>query len=243
MENKTNERVPMAILSCFLIAFILQGILKISGVFVFEKALTWEIFNIIDNNMWLQIIYYSLIVLITTYCLSFALTIKPYSKKWYHYVILICASVTITTIRLYVKISYELNIILDILIYVCIPLLINLTTCLKDRLFNNSVSHIILTITIQISLYFCYLGLGYWSTLLTSILPLNTMWLTASQMFLTQIEMYIGIITFMLSMNFLIKYIKENIIMRMPVDIASDEAKKKELEDKKTKNKSKKNGK
>ena len=50
MNNKDNSKVPIAILSCFLIAFILQGILKISGVFIFEKALDWEIFKIIDNS-------------------------------------------------------------------------------------------------------------------------------------------------------------------------------------------------
>lgn len=229
--NKDNDKVPCAILSCFLIAFVLQGILKLSGVFIFEKALNWEIFKIIDNNKFAQIIYYSLIILITTYCLSFSLTKKSYSKKWYHYVILCVSCLLVTSIRLYVQITYTLNIFLDIFIYILIPLLINITSSLEDRLLNNSLSGIILTISIQISLYFCYLGLGYWSTLLTSILPLDTLWLTSSLNFLTQFEIYIGIVMFMFSMNYLIKKIKESETMRMPIDIASDEAKEKELQE------------
>jgi hypothetical protein len=69
--EKDNKKVPIAILSCFLIAFILQGILKISGLFVFEKALNLEIFNIIDNSILFQIFYYSLLSFISIYCLSF----------------------------------------------------------------------------------------------------------------------------------------------------------------------------
>lgn len=203
-----NHRVPTAILSCFLIAFVLQGVLKLSGVFIFEKALDWEIFAIIDSNEWVQIIYYSLIVLITTYCLSFALTSKPYSKKWYHYAILVVASVGITAIRMYVEISAQLNIVLDIFIYVLVPLIINFTTNEKDRLFGKSINNIVMAITIQISLYFCYLGLTYWSGLLNSILPINTMWLSASAMFLINLEVYIGLIAFMFSMNALITSIK-----------------------------------
>lgn len=229
--NKDNDKVPCAILSSFLIAFVLQGILKLSGVFIFEKALDWEIFKIIDNSRFAQIIYYSFIILITTYCLSFSLTKKPYSKKWYHYVILFASCLLVTSIRLCIQITYALNIFLDIFIYILIPLLINLTSSLEDRLLNNSLSGIILTVSIQISLYFCYLGLGYWSTLLTSILPLDTLWLTSSLNFLTQFEMYIGIVMFMFSMNYLIKKIKESEIMRMPIDIASDEAKEKELQE------------
>lgn len=76
MNNK-NNKVPIAVLSCFLIAFIIQGILKLCGIFVFEKALDLDIFKLIDNNLWLQIIYYSLIVFATMYCLSFSLTSRP----------------------------------------------------------------------------------------------------------------------------------------------------------------------
>ena len=54
MANK-NNKVPIAILSCFLIAFILQGVLKISGILVFEKALNWEIFDIIDTHKWKRV--------------------------------------------------------------------------------------------------------------------------------------------------------------------------------------------
>lgn len=229
--HNNNSKVPIAVLSCFLIAFILQGVLKLSGVFIFEKALNLEIFKIIDNSLTIQIIFYSLIISITVYCLSFALTSKPYSNKWYHYLIIFISSVAVTTIRLFVKISYQLNICLDVVVYIVVPLVVNLTTDKEYRLFGNNLFDIILTITIQISLYFCYLGLGYWSTLLTSILPLDTMWLTSSLNFLTQIEMYIGIITFMLSMNMLIIKVKEKLTMRMPIDIASDEAKEKELEE------------
>ena len=82
-----NHKVPSAILSCFLIAFIIQGVLKLSGIFVFDKALDWDIFKIIDNNKFLYVVYYSILIFIVEYCLSFALTTKCYSKKWYHTVI------------------------------------------------------------------------------------------------------------------------------------------------------------
>ena len=58
----------------------------------------------------------------------------------------------------------------------------------------------------------------------------------ASTAFLVQFEKYIGLIAFMLAMNILIKRIKE---MNKPVDIASDEAKLKELEEIKNKKKCK----
>lgn len=241
--NKDNSKVPVAILSCFLIAFILQGALKLSGVFIFEKALNWEIFYLIDRYKITQVIYYSFLMSMTTYCLSFALTNKPYSNKWYHYVIIVGASICVTTLRMYVTLTYQINILVDVFIYVLVPLSITLTTSIKNRLFRNNIFEIILAISIHIILYFCYLGLGYWITLLTSILPLDTMWLTSSLMFLTQLEIYIGTAMIMLSMNCLIKFIKEVIVMRMPLDIASEEAMKKELEAKKAKKQTKKSGK
>ena len=229
--NKDNRKVPMAILSCFLIAFILQGILKLSGIFIFEKALNWEMFRIIDENITLQIIYYSLLVSVTVYCLSFALTTKSYSKKWYHYFLIFIVTFVIITIRVTKTISYELDIMFDICLYILIPFIVNLTTDKENKLFGNKLNDIILTFTIQIGLYFCYLGLGYWSSLLTSIIPLDPIWLYSSLSFLTQFEMYIGIVTFTLSMNVLVIKIKEDMKMRRPIDIASDEAKIKELED------------
>ena len=171
MENKNNDKVPMAILSCFLIAFILQGILKISGVFVFEKALDWGIFKIIDNNLWLSIIHYSIIVFITIYCLSFSLTNKPYSKKWYHYVIVAVVSLANTIVKLKWQLPYQAHILFDIFMYIVVPLIIYFTTSKDKRLFGNSINDIIVSITIQVALYFCYIGLGYWSALLNSILP------------------------------------------------------------------------
>ena len=57
-----NKKVPLAILCCFLIAFLIQGILKLSGVFIFEKVLDWDIFSIIDSNLWLNILFNSIIL-------------------------------------------------------------------------------------------------------------------------------------------------------------------------------------
>ena len=163
--EKDNSKVPVAILSCFLIAFILQGILKMCGIFVFEKALNWEIFNIIDSCFWTQVVFYSFIVFIVVYCLSFTMTSRAYTDKWYHYLIIVIPVNIITYIR--------------------------------------------------------------WVT----ILILNTITVPASTHFLIQFEVYIGIICCMLSMNMLIKYIKRRLNMIRPVDIASDEAKEKELEE------------
>lgn len=167
-----------------MIAFIIQGILKLCGIFVFEKALDWDIFKLIDNNLWLQIIYYSLIVFATMYCLSFSLTSRPYSKKWYHYVILTISSIGITILRLLVSLSYIVQIVIDLFIYIVVPIVINLTSSNEDRLLKKNVFNVVLTITIQCGLYFCYLGLTYWSCLLNSMLITTPLFVTASRQFL-----------------------------------------------------------
>lgn len=220
-----NSKVPSAILICFLIAFVVQGGLKLGGVFVFEKALDWQIFTIIDNSRVLQTIYYSIIVMIIVYCLSFVFTSKPYSKKWYHYVIIVVAAVGFTTFRLN-DLDYKIEILCDICLYVIIPFVINLTTEKEDKLLEVNLFNVLLTLSIQIGLYFSYLGLTYWSSLLSSICIQNIIYLPASTNFLIQFEKYIGLIALMLSVNILIKRIKE---MIKPIDIASDEAKEKEL--------------
>lgn len=231
--NKDNSRVPSAVLSCFLIAFILQGVLKISGVLVFEKALNWEIFSIIDNNKWLQVVYYSFISFIAVYCLSFALTKKPYSKQWYHYIIIIVPVICITIFRLYGKYTPQQNLLMDVLLYVVIPFVIDITDTKDNRLFEDlKIFNIVIILTINIALYFCYLGLTYWSNLVTSLLPITTIWVSSSTMFLINFEIYIGLITCMLSMNILISKFKEGNYMNMPVNIATNKAKleaKKEL--------------
>ena len=228
--NKDNSKVPVAILSCFLIAFILQGVLKLSGIFIFEKALDWEIFNIIDNSKILECIYYSLIVFINMYCLSFALTSKAYSNKWYHYLILIVFSFGSTIFRTLATYTYQVDIILDALIYIAIPFLINLTTSNDKKLFKRNVFGIVMTLALNIMMYFCYIGLGYWSNLLASVLLIEPIFLASSTFFLIRLEMYIGLITFMLSMNVVIKEIIKMRNLNRPVDIASEEAKIEELE-------------
>lgn len=221
-----NSKVPSAILICFIIAFILQGALKLGGVFIFEKALDWQIFVVIDSSRVLQAIYYSIIVAIIVYCLSFSLTSKPYSKKWYHYVIIIVASAGFTTFRLN-DLDYRIEILCDICLYIVIPFVINMTTEKQDRMLEASLFNVLLTLSIQIGLYFCYLGLTYWSSLLSSICIQNIIYLPASTNFLIQFEKYIGLIAFMLAVNNLVKRTKK---MIKPIDIASDEAKEKELE-------------
>lgn len=209
--TEKNNKVPIAILSCFLIAFILQGVLKLSGILVFEKALDWEIFSVIDKHKSLQLIFYSCFNILTVYCMSFALTSKPYSKKWYHYIIILLFAVGVTAFRMFGKYTQQVNILLDVLLYVVIPFAINITTDKSDRLFTNvNVFAVVTTLTMNIFIYLFYLGLNYWSGLLNSILVLNPLWVSSSALFLVQIEVYIGVITFMLSVNMLIKYIKEN---------------------------------
>ena len=228
--RRENYKVPFAVLSCFLIAFIVQGILKLCGVFVFEKALDWGIFKIIDNTLWLQIIYYSLIMLATTYCLSFAMTNKFYSKKWYHYVILVIGSFGVTTFRLLVPLSYQIHLVLDVLIYIIAPAVINITTSEKNKLLKNNLFGIVLTISNQIILYFAYLGLCYWSNVLTSLLPIDPVWLPASTNFLVQLEVYTGLISVAISLNCLVSRIK-GVDMNLPINIASDEAREKALKE------------
>lgn len=208
---KKNTNVPIAILSCFLIAFIIQGILKLCGVFIFEKALHWGIFKIIDNNVWLQVIYYSIIVFVTMYCLSFILTDRPYSQKLWQYLVLIIFAFSVTTFRILGTYSAMLNIFLDIVIYILVPFFITITTNVKYRMFENSLFGVVTTLSINIFMYFGYLGLNFWSNILNSLLPINTIWLPASTNLLIQLEVYIGLITLMLSMNGLVRYVKRRL--------------------------------
>lgn len=230
--NKDNSKVPIAVLSCFLIAFIVQGVLKISGVFIFEKALEWDIFTIIDNNFVISVIYYSMIVSTTIYCLSMALTTKFYTKKWYHYFIIISIAILNTIIKLKYVLSFRIHILFDILMYVLIPIIINLTTNKREKPFANDLIGIVLTTTIYILIYLCYLGLCYWSALLNTIIPINPMVISVSNNFLIQLEVYIGLITLMLSFNTIINLFKRSNIMFIPINIASSLAKKKEKREK-----------
>lgn len=205
-----NDKVPVAILSCFLIAFILQGVLKISGIFVFEKALSWEIFKVIDSNTFLNIVHSSIITIIIVYCLSLALTSKCYSKKWYHYLLIMIPTVTIVTIRTLVLTPMYLEYIFDIVLYVLVPLIVNFTTDKEYILFNKrNIQNIVITISVQILLYFCYLGLAYWSSLLNSLIPVIQECPVSSVIFLIYFEVYMAIILLMLSFNSTIKFINK----------------------------------
>ena len=211
--NKNNSKVPSAILSCFLIAFVIQGILKINGIFIFEKALDWDIFRIIDSYKILEIIYYTIINAFAIYCLSFSFAKKIYSNKWYHYVLIIGGSSLITSLKLLLTYSVEIQFVYDILSYVIIPTIISLTLDKEDRVFDKiSLEAIIITISVQIALYFCYLGLCYWSLMLNSLIISIQVTLYASVHFLVFFEMYIGLVMIMLSLNRIFNkiYIKEN---------------------------------
>lgn len=232
-----NKKVPFAILSCFTIAFAIQAILKLCKVFVFEKALNWEIFAIIDNSKALSIIYYSCLVLSAMYCLSFAMTGRWYSKKWYHYVIMIVSAFGITTIKfltgsaLTTESSVAMDILYDVLLYVVVPIIIQFTTEKENRIFDklNWTSAIMVSM-IQILLYFLYLGLNYWSGILNSIIPQAQYVVYSSSMILLQSEVYIGLGSLMMTMNMLVqKFIEKEENMFKPVNIATEQAKVKEL--------------
>lgn len=208
-SEKNNNKVPIAVLSCFVIAFILQGLLKIWGIFIFEKALDWEIFNVIDSSKLFNIIYQILINIIAVYCLSFAFTSRPYSKKWYHYLIILVGCSFIITCRMTLKTPFYWEFLYDIALYVVIPIIIDLTTEKQFRMFDKlNVTTIITTIAIHILLYFVYLGLCYWSTLLTSLVVIEQTKVSSSASFLIFFELYIGLILLMMSMNITIKLIK-----------------------------------
>ena len=160
------------------------------------------------------------------YCLSFSLTSRPYSKKWFHYVILTISSIGITILRLLVSLSYIVQIVIDLFIYIVVPIVINLTSSNEDRLLKKNVFNVVLTITIQCGLYFCYLGLTYWSCLLNSMLITTPLFVTASRQFLVRLEVYLGLFAFMLGMNLTIKNLKGDKRL-LPVDIATDVAKNK----------------
>lgn len=223
-----NKKVPLAILCCFLIAFLIQGILKLSGVFIFEKALNWEIFAIIDSNLWLSILFNSIINIIAVYCLSFCLTTRPYSNKWYHYVIIVVSSVSMITLKLLVFIPIKFQFLIDAFLYIVVPLIINLTTDKEYKIFKSR--NFIVIFAIQILLYFCYLGLCYWSSVLNSLLPIDQVVLNSMDTFLIYFEVYIGLIALMLSCNILQSKIKGDINMHYPQNIASEKARKEELE-------------
>ena len=220
-----NSKVPSAILCCFAIAFIIQGVLKLSGVFIFDKVLNWDFFKIIDNNLWLEIVYYSIFVFIIIYCLSFSISTKPYSKKWWHYVIIAIASFGITTLKMLLNTTFQLYVLYDIINYILVPFIISITN--DNEIFKKkSLTNIVLILLMQILLYFCYLGMGYWSSLLSSFVIVEPTVLQSSANFLISMEVYIGLVLIMLSLNLFLRSIK----MRIPIDIANDEAKEKELE-------------
>lgn len=204
-----NNRVPMAILSCFLIAFILQGTLKMCGIFVFEKALEWEIFNVIDNVLWLRIVYYGILNIYAVYCFSFVFTTKWYSKKWYHYLIITIPTMIVVVIKQYILMPLQLQFLTDITLYVAIPLIIYFTTDRKYRLFTNlNLFNVVTVISLQLLIYFCYLGLSYWSNILNSLVPTIQTYLSASTVFLIYFEVYLGQLLLMLSCNFMITKLK-----------------------------------
>ena len=231
-----NNKVPFAILSCFTIAFVLQGILKLCGVFVFEKALNWDIFGIIDSTMWLAIIYYSIFVFITMYCLSFSFRRRAYSNKWYHYVILVVFAFGTTALKFLTNTAFTttgttaIDILYDLLLYIAVPLLIYFTSAKEDRLFkDNSLKNVVSIIVLQIFFYFLYLGLNYWSGLLSTIPPVAQNVVYAASALLLQIEVYIGLVALMLSINIFIKTQLKEDNMYKPINIASDAAKIAEL--------------
>ena len=125
MNNTANRKVPLAILCCFLIAFLIQGAFKLAGIFIFDKALDWQIFAIIDNSIFLSILYYSILMFLTMCCLSFTLRRYIFSKCWYHYIIMLVLSFTVITIQYLTGIILDtrLSIIFDILTFVTLYLL------------------------------------------------------------------------------------------------------------------------
>lgn len=207
-SEKNNNKVPIAVLSFFLIAFILQGILKISGVFIFEKALNWDIFRIIDSNYWLRINYYSIINLINVYCLSFTLNTRCYTKKHWLSAIIVVGTYIVTICRLTLKTPFYMEYVYDVLLYIYIPSIVSILSEKQTKMFDNNFVGIINIITIHIMLYFCYLGIGYWSGLTSSIIVANQVIVYASSMFLIQLERYIGVVLLMLSLNIFNKNIK-----------------------------------
>lgn len=236
-----NRKVPLAILCCFLIAFILQGTLKLCGVFVFDKALDWDIFRIIDSSIFLYVVYYSIFIFISIYCLSFCLLCKPYSKKWWHYVLIAVVSVAMTLIKRFTLATITNQIIYDIIIYVVLPVIINLTADKDNRLiFNDKVTNVVVITSLQILLYFSYMGLNYWSGMLNSIIATTQYVLQPSAMFLIITEVYIGLGLLMLSSNAIISQIKQGgANMFFPVNLSTEEAKEKELEELKEKQENK----
>lgn len=235
-----NQKVPFAMLCCFLIAFVLQVSLKLGGVLMFEKALNWEIFAIIDSNKFINFIFYLLINLTAVYFLSFTLSSKPYSKNVWHYVILIVSTTIITMLRIIVQLNVVLTIIFDILNYILVPTIINLTIKKKYKI-DSKLTYIITILSLQILLYFSYLGLNYWSVILNSTIPNSQLLLYASSNFLITFEVYTGLGLLMVTGNLLLEIIERRFLdMLIPINCADDEAKEKELEEVKAKKENKK---
>lgn len=230
-KKKDNSKVPFAVWCCFLIAFIVQCILKMNGIFVFEKTLNWQIFDTIDKNITLTIIYYSFTIMLVQYCLSFSFTgtLKP--KKFYHYFLIVNSSFLVTIIRTKMIFTLSENMLMDILLYIVIPIVINITSNAENRLFKRDLFDIVATISVHIALYMFYLGLTYCSSMLASIIVIKPTWVSPSKAFLIYFELYWGLVTLKMTMNMLINKLKRRNVMIMPVNIASDEAKEKELEE------------
>lgn len=206
--NKDNSKVPIAVLSCFLIAFILQGMLKASGVLIFEKALDWEIFKIIDNNLFLNITFYSMLSFCAVYCLSCSFMLNYTNKTWWHYILMFLSSFGFTALRKILILTTLHHLLIDVFIYIVVPFVIQITTTPEYKMIKNDLFGVITTLCLNIFLYLAYLGLCYWSSVLNSLIIMNPTWLSSSSNFLIQTEVYLGLIIFMLSSNSLVKYIK-----------------------------------
>lgn len=236
-----NRKVPFAMLCCFLIAFVLQVALKFGGVLIFDKALNWEIFSIIDTNKFANFIFYLLINLMAVYFLSFTLSSKPYAKNIWQYIILVVPTTIITILRIVVKLNVVLTIIFDILNYILVPTIINLTTNKKYKI-DSKLTYVITIISLQILLYFSYLGLNYWSVILNSIIPSSQLMLYSSSNFLVTLEVYTGLGLIMTTGNWVLEIIERRFLnMLIPINCADDEAKEKELEQIEAKKENKKN--
>lgn len=196
-----KNKIAVATLACFLVAFVAAYALKILGIFIFEKALDWQIFKIIDENRFLLIAFYTVLTFGIMYCLTFAPSGKLYSKIWWHYVILAATSIGTVLGRLYFVPVPQAHFIYDIIAYIGIPIIFNI-------FIFKTIDKMVAIVT-SIFLYFCFAGMTDWSNMLNELLDIYITNPPASTYMLIYTEVLIGLGLILLSGNYAINYLKE----------------------------------
>jgi|GEM_PF-5130821 len=204
-----KHKVATAFLVCFLTAFTSLYLLKIIGVpIVNEAVLNSGFFRFIDERKWLLVIYFCVLNLIGAYCLCFAMNDKPYSKVWWHYLVIVVPTILVTLGRIYLMPISQMDIVYDIILYIILPIFFAFFINKNNHNIKNKVILLLFTLI----LYFYFIGTTWWSAILNGYIYCENAPPAISSTFLIFLEVYIGLGLLVAAMNYFIKYKNEELI-------------------------------